>query len=153
MCFYSYVFLLPDIILHCCLGNNHGLWQGASLYTRLLKKVGKTGNISARQTCSRRSAFSLSLLPPLTLTMAASASWASLMKGLRTLRSQMGLRGDGRLGRVHSNTINRKASNPVIPETKTNTHMHINGLFSGFVFGSRARLSAFTRSFLRRWHT
>lgn len=50
--------------------------------------------------------------------MAASASCASLMKWFRTLRSQIGLSGVGRLGWVHSNTINRKASNPVIPDAE-----------------------------------
>lgn len=50
--------------------------------------------------------------------MAASASCASLIKWFRTLRSQIGLSGDGRLGWVHSNTINRKASNPAIPDRK-----------------------------------
>lgn len=54
----------------------------------------------------------------LSLTMAACASCASLMKWFRTLRSQIGLSGVGRLGWVHSNTINRKASNPAIPDAK-----------------------------------
>lgn len=60
------------------------------------------------------------------LTIATSASRASLMKWFRTLRSQIGLSGDGRLGRVHSNTINSKASSPAITYKKTVTDRLLN---------------------------
>lgn len=46
------------------------------------------------------------------LTIATSASRTSLIKWFRTRRSQIGLSGDGRPGRVHSNTTNTKASSP-----------------------------------------
>lgn len=52
------------------------------------------------------------------LTIATSASRASLMKWFSTLRSQIGLSGDGRPGRVHSNSISSKASSPAVTDTK-----------------------------------
>src|SRR4029434_6514773 len=46
------------------------------------------------------------------LTMAASASCAFLMKWSRALRSQMGHRGEGSPGLVHSNTISSTVNSP-----------------------------------------
>lgn len=116
----TYIFLLPDIKVDCCLGNNHGIGQGASLTAQLLKRVRKSHNIKVYQSFGFVPlVLSLALpIPAPSLTMAASASCASLMKWFRTLRSQIGLSGVGRLGWVHSNTINRKASNPAIPDAK-----------------------------------
>lgn len=138
----TYICLLPDIKVYCGLGNSDRLWQATSFCTRLLWKQ-ENNNVTVfgyfylmvHKTCyvgdSRTTVSSkLHLLLHLKacihfpLTIAISASRASWMKWFRTLRSQIGLSGDGRPGRVHSNTINSKASSPANTDTADTKYSH-----------------------------
>lgn len=74
----------------------------------------------------------------MSLTTAASASQASLMKWSRTRRSQMGRNGEDRPGRVQSSTISSKAKSP-------DTHRRNEDQFkTNSIFGWDLKKNTFT---------
>lgn len=141
----THIFLLPDIKLNSGLGNSDRLWEATSFSAWLLRKQESVSVLRCVYVTVRKRSVWVWVIPGpqylssklhlllclsarihFPLTIATSVSCASLMKWFRTLRSQIGLSGDGRPGRVHSNTINSKASSPGVTDTKTVTQRLLN---------------------------
>lgn len=109
----TYIFTFPDFKVDSGLRNSDRLWKTTSFSTWFLKDL-KAIRISGLNALDPAQAFKVvySRAQKVLLTIATCVSRASLMKWLRTLRSQIGLSGDSRPGLDNSNMINSRANSP-----------------------------------------